>query len=400
MSATGAVDIGSLRDVLNEVRKDLLDFGMRNPLLNFRPLKTRGVEVLPSNGAAIFEALVTDGQALSFGSGLGRSQRPQLLLANSDSPHPPEESLWRRPAAEQDALWSTDAFSHGELSVAHGEKELEDRLLNTSYAARTSIEEQGVNTLFLALGMVSWHDPASPDDMHSAPLVLIPVELGRESAADGFKLRYSGDDVSPNLCLVEFLKQFEIQLDDAGDMEEFEVDSYFDKFQRAIAAQKSWAVDRSAVSLGFFSFSKFLMYRDLDSTTWPNPDLILKHDILRKLLGNGSFAGEGSFVADDASIDEQLARTDCFHVLDADSTQTLALLDVASGRSMVVQGPPGTGKSQTIVNMIADAVATGKKVLFVSEKQAALTVVKQRLDKLNLGDPCLGRLCTSSATPA
>ena len=56
---------------------------------------------------------------------------------------------------------------------------------------------------------------------------------------------------------------------------------------------------------------------------------------------------------------------------------------------MVIQGPPGTGKSQTIVNVIAQALAAEKKVLFVSEKKAALDVVKQRLDRVGLGAACL-----------
>ena len=56
---------------------------------------------------------------------------------------------------------------------------------------------------------------------------------------------------------------------------------------------------------------------------------------------------------------------------------------------MVIQGPPGTGKSQTITNLIANAVGNGKKVLFVAEKMAALEVVKRRLDSVNLGEACL-----------
>ena len=56
---------------------------------------------------------------------------------------------------------------------------------------------------------------------------------------------------------------------------------------------------------------------------------------------------------------------------------------------MVVEGPPGTGKSQTITNIIAELLAAGKKVLFVSEKMAALKVVKERLDSVGLGDFCL-----------
>lgn len=53
-----------------------------------------------------------------------------------------------------------------------------------------------------------------------------------------------------------------------------------------------------------------------------------------------------------------------------------------------MQGPPGTGKSQTITNIIAEAIADGKKVLFVSEKVAALQVVYNRLAKVGLADFC------------
>ena len=273
--------------------------------------------------------------------------------------------------------------------AVHGEKELESRLLATFYAARTSIEEQGVNTLFIALGMLSWSDPATPEEFHRAPILLVPVELTRQSAAEGFRLRYSGDDVSPNHCLIEFLKQFGITLDSSNDAEDFDVERYFDRFTAAISANPTWSIDRQSVVIGFFSFSKFLMYRDLDADTWPNADALLKNDLLGKLLGANSFAGDGSVLTDGSFLDDHLNTKECFHVVDADSTQTLALLDVASGTNMVIQGPPGTGKSQTIINLIAEALANNKKVLFVSEKQAALDVVKKRLDKIGLGNPCL-----------
>ncbi len=56
------------------------------------------------------------------------------------------------------------------------------------------------------------------------------------------------------------------------------------------------------------------------------------------------------------------------------------------GYSVVVQGPPGTGKSQLISNLITDAIATGKKVLVVCQKRAALDVVYARLKELQLAD--------------
>lgn len=78
-----------------------------------------------------------------------------------------------------------------------------------------------------------------------------------------------------------------------------------------------------------------------------------------------------------------------FRVVDADSSQLMAMLAVQEGVNLVIQGPPGTGKSQTITNIIANAIGQGKKVLFVAEKMAALDVVKRRLDHINLGEACL-----------
>ncbi len=68
---------------------------------------------------------------------------------------------------------------------------------------------------------------------------------------------------------------------------------------------------------------------------------------------------------------------------------TEAIVAAKKGISFVLDGPPGTGKSQTIANIIADALSVGKRVLFVSEKVAALEVVKRRLDDCGLGDFCL-----------
>ena len=84
-----------------------------------------------------------------------------------------------------------------------------------------------------------------------------------------------------------------------------------------------------------------------------------------------------------------LGPLDVRPVLDADGSQMLALAEAAAGKTLVIQGPPGTGKSQTIANLIAEAVGRGRSVLFVAEKAAALEVVRRRLDAVGLGAACL-----------
>jgi len=73
-------------------------------------------------------------------------------------------------------------------------------------------------------------------------------------------------------------------------------------------------------------------------------------------------------------------------VLDADSSQRRCIAAALDGRSFVMSGPPGTGKSQTIANIIAALMHSGRSVLFVSEKAAAIDVVGNRLRSVGLND--------------
>jgi Rad3-related DNA helicase len=108
------------------------------------------------------------------------------------------------------------------------------------------------------------------------------------------------------------------------------------------------------------------------------------------LLGQGTeFESFPPLVPDDEPIDQRIDISKCTHVVDADSSQAIVVEEARGGRNLVVQGPPGTGKSQTITNVIASAVHSGKTVLFVAEKTAALDVVYDRLRKAGLEALCL-----------
>jgi len=71
---------------------------------------------------------------------------------------------------------------------------------------------------------------------------------------------------------------------------------------------------------------------------------------------------------------------------DSDPSQEAAVIEARSGRGLLIEGPPGTGKSQTIVNIVADAIGTKRNLLIVCQKQAALKVVHKRLTAAGLGD--------------
>ena len=238
--------------------------------------------------------------------------------------------------------------------------------------------------------MLRWFEASSSDRERAAPLVLVPVTLDRTSARARFRLRYTGDDLGDNLSLQAKLKaEFRIDLPLLPELEDLDLELYFAAVSTAVAEQDGWSVDPGALNLGFFWFSKLLMYEDLDPARWPSQASPGLNPVLEGLLGEEGFADGGSPFSEERSLDDQVDLEDLHQIRDADSSQTLAILDVLEGRNLVIQGPPGTGKSQTISNLIAEHVARGKKVLFVAEKMAALDVVKRRLDEDGVGDACL-----------
>jgi very-short-patch-repair endonuclease len=354
----------SIAERLTASRRDLLDLGLRNTLLNYRLPRSRGAQVVGCKASDVYQWLVTDGRTLDF-------LPAKVELSNGSLfPDPREES---RPA----------------FPTSHDEQNLHSRLLATYYAARTHIEERGLNILFVAVGMLHWFEDDSSEKEIRAPLLLIPVKLERTSAREKFKLSYNDEDIEANLSLATRLhSDFGIDYPELPDTDELDVDEYLNAISAGIRGQQRWRVEPNEISLGFFSFAKFLMYRDLEPSAWcsqNNPD---GSPILAALVRDG-FRNEPSGTPDDAYLDRVIAPDVLSQVVDADSSQAMAMLDVRSGRNLVIQGPPGTGKSQTITNIIADALAQDKKVLFVAEKRAALEVVKRRLDKVNLGDVCL-----------
>ena len=343
---------------LEAARRDLLDLGMRNPLLNYRLLRSRGAWI--------------------------QGHSPQELI---DALHEGERAAVLVPESGDDP--GVDRRRYLQLATAHPAAELDRRLVSTYRLANSFIQEQGVNTLFLALGMLQWLDNGANSDPRLAPLVLLPVSLERINPRGQFQMRHTGDDPESNVSLREKLRlEFGVDLPELPESEGLDIGSYFDSVAEAVSGLSGWTVDRGRVELGFFSFSKFLMYRDLDVENWPEDAAPTDHPIIGALLEDG-FDEPPPLIGGDDNLDAVLTPGDSYHVVDADGSQTLTLLDVNQGLNLVVQGPPGTGKSQTITNMIAEAVGHGRTVLFVSEKMAALEVVKRRLDNVGLGDACL-----------
>ncbi|GAA4003762.1 hypothetical protein GCM10022408_14210 [Hymenobacter fastidiosus] len=399
------IPVPGLLTRLQASREELLDLGLRNPLLNFRLSPARGVPIIQEESAAVYELLVRQGKTMYF-LGAAEAENPPLALPagasrevsdvaeSSGSPSPFSDSAHKADAGlggEAPGPAPVAASWDNKLQTAEPLAKLETRLLNTYYAARTSLEEQGVNILYLALGQLTWYEADSSPEPRQAPLLLVPVLLERGTAAERFKLRHTGAETEGNLSLQARLRAgfgVVLPLPEADD--DLRPAEYFAAVAAAVAGLPRWQVQPDRIALGFFSFGKFLLYRDLDPALWPAEAPLLGHPAIAALLGPATgFRDAAPTIGDTAFLDTESPAHELHQVLDADSSQLLALLAVHEGRNLVIQGPPGTGKSQTIANLLAEAIGAGKKVLFVAEKMAALEVVKRRLDSLGLGAACL-----------
>jgi very-short-patch-repair endonuclease len=341
------------------------------------------IDIVDEQSAEIFKILVADGKAMTFLAGAkGREQKDdggteeliELALPDDD---------------DRDETGRLVRHSDTKLQTRMTPNALQKRLLDLYFDARTLEEEQGVNILYLGLGTLKWIDPNNAENIRYAPLILVPVALERASAAERFKLRARSEDFASNLSLEAFLDRVhKIRMPEFEPSYDFSFAEYAAAVAEAIKVKPDWSVQPDDIVLGFFSFAKFLMYRDLDPALWPNNGKFTDRPLIRSLVSNG-FSRTDDLLSDGDRIDDYIKPSEMTHIVDADSSQTVAIHEARRGRDLVIQGPPGTGKSQTIANIIAAAVADGKTVLFVAEKMAALEVVKRRLDQAGVGDACL-----------
>jgi hypothetical protein len=370
----------NLSGLLEDARRRLVETGTRNRLIHVNRSAKRAnvLDIVEERSADVFELLKTQGKKMRF-QPRDEEEEDQpgdepLLLALADDAEDPED----REARYRDLL----------LETRLGPEALQRRLLRLFTDARTAEEEQGVNILYLAMGFLRWYESESSDVMRESPLILVPVELVRDDRRATFNLRARDTEIVTNLPLQERLRaDFGFELPEILDDESFSPESYFEELSDRIEGRARWSIDRDGMQLGFFSFSKLLMMRDLEPEHWPE-DAFESHPVLAGLL-DGGFERSSPLFGPQERLDPRLEPGHLLHVVPADASQTRVIEEVRAGLNLVVQGPPGTGKSQTIANIIAAAAHDGKRVLFVAEKMAALSVVHDRLRKVGLGDLCL-----------
>jgi hypothetical protein len=369
------VPSSNIQAKLGQWKNQLIDTTKRNKLLFFRPLKTGSIRLTEPDPESLFDWLVCREKPLTL---IWRDKsEPREGVLDPDSERE-EADTPATPLAEP-------RLSAGEVLTDRDDPQLNSILYRLRLRGRTAVAEQGVNILFVAFGILQWIDPAK-NEQRTSPLILVPVDLRRESALTPYRLFPIDEEVLLNPTLV-FLLERDCHLTLPplpDDLDSAKFEDYCRGLEAAVSGQQGWSARRE-VHLGTFSFQKLVIYKDLETNT----NRLSSHPLIQALAGDPTALPKSPVLPTARQLDETLSPDRTFQVLDADSSQQEAIEAVKGGVSLVLQGPPGTGKSQTIANIIAEMLAAGKRVLFVSEKMAALQVVHARLKARKLDDFCL-----------
>jgi REase_MTES_1575/Protein of unknown function (DUF4011)/AAA domain/Protein of unknown function (DUF3320) len=354
---------GLARQAIRTWRDGLINLTGSNRLLNFKPTRTSVISVVRPAPQAVLSR-VAGGGSFRFRS---LKPRPADTGQAGDQHRLPEDVPVPPPAADRlDTDKPADDLAHALRALY--------RRSNQDYLDR------GVWVLYLAFGALAWTD--ADRSRYTSPLLLVPVQLEGISAAQGPELKAAPEEPVINPALALKLSQYGVDLPRVDDLEDVTLASVLDAVRAAVADQDGWEV-RDSLALSYFSFAKEAMYRDL----LEHEDLIAAHPAVSALAAGGRGEASSGFSFDeipDDEVDQRAAPEDTPVILDADSSQRASIAAALDGRSFVMDGPPGTGKSQTIANMIGVLLQAGKTVLFVSEKAAALDVVRDRLTAAGL----------------
>lgn len=349
----GAIDMDSRVDAW---KKRLLDLGKRNRLLNYRDTKRGSIRIVDPDPLALWQTFVEDEKPIVF------SYINDDTLSDDGSEGKPKPEV-----------------VNGNVETNKTLAEQQKTLRSLRNKARSFINEQGVNALYLAFGFLNWTESTSSRQFLQSPLILVPVSLQWESITSPFVLHLHDDEIVVNPTLA-----YKMENDFGLTIPSFEpgnsLTSYFDELNARVTSQ-GWSVEQG-VCLALLSFLKINMYNDLEN----HRESIAEHPVVRALAGDTSGLTVDVSTLDGFDHDANTTPVNSYLIVDADASQMDAIECAKKGASFVLQGPPGTGKSQTITNIIAECLADGKKVLFVSEKMAALDVVHRRLKDACLDD--------------
>lgn len=380
--------------------RKLLDLTMANRLLHIRP-GMHCVPLITLDTPNLIEKLYTKGESYCLVENPTDKQVDVFRCGSIDTQFYKEDLL----------PFVTNGLSEHKLYTYIDNESLDSQLKNITRQAKINLEESGATSLFLTVGLLHWQDNEEEGEQksgwrrrrtktdHCAPILLLPVEIIQRQGGTGYSIHATEDPLIFNITIFELLKQrfgidmtqvLNLAATDGGQNDQaidndiaLTIQRAFAAIRLALADRQGWNVHEEC-TLGLYSFLKFVMWNDIHQYAQQLQESPVVNSLIKNCLLLNDIPD-----ADARKLDETKAPHDFALPIDVDSSQLEAIADAGEGKSFLLYGPPGTGKSQTITNMIANAMYQGKRVLFVAQKMAALDVVQNRLERIGLAPFCL-----------
>lgn len=294
-------------------------------------------------------------------------------------------------------LQRTEAMEEIDPSAFLAEPAREERLRRLVHTATTYRRDTGIDALYLAFPTLVMRESRIADAKpRIAPVLLWPVRIdappGRHMARLGFDR--DREEVRLNPAFEALLgpqqaAQWRLAADDLLARDHLRVEDVMDVFgtlapveSRTLQPMPTADVKAAPGQLRLrCSAAVFLC--DFSGQTIAED---LEHLARRPAAGTALEIAIRAKVAKPPGKPESVPESQQFFTVDADPSQRAAVFQARQEPGLVVQGPPGTGKSQTIVNIISDCIGRDQRVLVVCQKQAALKVVRKRLEAEGLGE--------------
>lgn len=384
---------------LNVWERKLLDLTMSNRLLHIRP----GMHCVPLITLDVAEMA----EAMLQGDNYRVLSNPTDKTADVFRGGSIDTSYHK----EELQAFVQSAFASHAIHAYLDDETLETQLKSIARQAKVNLEENGATSLFLTIGLLHWQDEEEPEGQkngwrrrrtktdHVAPIMLLPVEIVQRQGGTGYSIHATEDPLIFNITIFELLKQrfgidmthvLNLAATDGGQNDQaidndmaLTIRRAFAAIRLALADRQGWNVHEDC-TLGLYSFLKFVMWNDIHQ----HSEQLQESAVVKSLIENKLLL-EDIPDANARELDLTKKPADLALPIDVDSSQLEAIADAGDGKTFLLYGPPGTGKSQTITNMVANALYQGKRVLFVAQKMAALDVVQSRLDRIGLSPFCL-----------
>nr|MCR5350437.1 DUF4011 domain-containing protein [Acholeplasmatales bacterium] len=350
-------------DILEQPIKDrftfwenkLLDLDESNPLVNFKLSTSNTIRI--STDSNLLSLLETDSKIKILGMNMPDNKKLYECLLESGKP--------------ENYIYSADK----EKVYGFG---LDSTMKNIIKKSKEAQDETGAPTLYLILGTLKFK--RENKEKAIAPFMVLPVSIIKNKTTSSYEMTYDFDDLMLNKTFFEYYKLYN---------SDFNFDYLYNlssdiKYQDVVHKFKmenkyDISLDSEHFLITNLTFSHYIMWLDIVK----RKEELKRNKIIDSIICNTNKLNEPDLLFD--SDKDELEDYNSFSApLPYDSTQLKAVMDSAQGRSFILDGPPGTGKSQTIVNMMVNAIRLGKSVLFVAEKKAALDVVYKRLENIKL----------------